>query len=246
MTQGYDRTVGYSPLECADLTKLRQVIRINKTILDSFYSPEKADTVLVAGAGTGQEAVLVSREFQLKTIGVDLNIDRSSISIGSPDLDFQKQDLLSLAFRENTFSLVYCYHVLEHVSNHRAVLDEICRVLKPRGVLFIGFPNKHRLASYMGTSQKATPYEKIKWNLIDYGYRLSGRFENAAGAHAGFTEREFIRVSSELFTAVWPVRNRYMLLKYPRYALLIRIFIATGLEEFLFPSNYYVCIKSSH
>jgi len=243
MKKGYDKTIGYSPLEDVDENKLWQLIKINKKIIDQYCLPAKNDMILVAGAGSGQEAVLINKEFQLKTIGVDLNINQNDLSYNKSDLFLQKQDLASLAFSGDTFSLVYCYHVLEHVSDHLAVLREVHRVLKPGGVLFIGFPNKNRLISYIGTAQKVSSLDKIKWNLTDYLDRLRGRFENKYGAHAGFTEREFIEDASRIFDSISSVRKSYMLLKYTNLSMLIKLIISIKLEEFVFPSNYYICTK---
>ena len=37
---------------------------------------QEGDIILVAGAGLGQEAILINKEFQLKTVGVDINIEQ--------------------------------------------------------------------------------------------------------------------------------------------------------------------------
>ena len=243
MEKRYSKTIGYSPLDLVDQDKMLRVIRVNKRIIDQYLPAGKGETILVAGAGMGHEAVLINQEFQQKTVGIDLNIDSNNLFPKSLDLLLQKQDLTSLAFDEDTFNLVYCYHVLEHVADHMAVLKEIYRVLKPGGVLFIGFPNKNRLISYIGTSQKASGLDKIKWNINDYIYRLQGKFENKYGAHAGFTEKEFIKDASSVFETIDPVRNRYMFLKYPNLGVLMNCVIKIKLEEFIFPSNYFICIK---
>ena len=243
MEKGYSKTIGYSPLDLVDQDKLLQVIRVNKRIIDKYLPAGKGKTILVAGAGLGYEAVLINQEFQQKTVGVDLNIDLNNLIPKSLDLLLQRQDLTSLAFSVSSFDLVYCYHVLEHVADHMAVLKEIYRVLKPGGVLFVGFPNKNRLISYVGTSQKASSLDKIKWNITDYIYRLQGKFENKYGAHAGFTEKEFIKDASSVFETIDPVRNRYMILKYPNLGVLMNCVIKIKLEEFVFPSNYFICLK---
>ena len=245
MDKRYSKTIGYSPLDHVDHDKLLRVIRVNKKIIDEYLPAGKGEPILVAGAGTGYEAVLINQEFQLKTVGVDLNIDLNNSFPASSDLLFQRQDLTALAFDANTFNLVYCYHVLEHVTDHMEVLKEIYRVLKPGGVLFAGFPNKNRLISYIGTSQNASGIEKIKWNINDYVYRLRGKFENRYGAHAGFTEKEFIKDASCVFDTIDPVRNRYMFLKYPKLGGLMTWIIKTKLEEYLFPSNYFICLKGN-
>ena len=243
MKLDYDRVVGYSPLEYVNQEKLRQLININLDIINDYYSVQKSDIILVAGAGLGLEAEFICNALKIKTVGIDINIGRMDLIINQHDLTFQKQDLMSLAFREGSFSLVYCYHVLEHVLDHGAVLREIHRVLRPGGILFVGFPNKNRLISYIGTSQRATVLEKIRWNLNDYLYRLKGRFENKYGAHAGFTEKEFIEDASNIFQEIYAVREKYMLLKYSRYRKLILMLVRIGLEEIVFPSNYFLCIK---
>lgn len=243
MNYGYDKIIGYSPLEDVDREKLRHLIEINKTVLDQYFSVKPNTRILVAGAGQGDEAELVFENFNAETVGVDLNICSLNGLKLHKSLSFFKQDLEHLGFENNSFSLVYCYHVLEHVSSHLAVLRELQRVLIPGGVLFIGFPNKHRLISYIGTSQKVSVLKKIQWNLNDYLYKLKGKFENHNGAHAGFSESEFLFQSLPIFQNVRPVRNEYMLVKYAGLQNMIRIVISMGLGEFIFPSNYYICIK---
>jgi ubiquinone/menaquinone biosynthesis C-methylase UbiE len=248
MTSKYSKIIGYSPLSHVDHNKLLAGIRTNKKIIDEYFLPKEGNVILVAGAGSGMEASIIKSEFQIQTIGIDLNIDltQSNESFANKPFELQIQDLHALAFNKNSFSLIYCYHVLEHVTNPIEVLSELSRVLLPGGVLFIGFPNKHRLFSYIGTSQKATPLEKIKWNINDYKFRLQGKFENKFGAHAGFTEKEFINSASEYFETIIPKRNIYMLLKYSNIGPIIAFIIKTKLEEIFFPSNYFICIKKKN
>jgi SAM-dependent methyltransferase len=243
MMRSYDKTIGYSPLEDVDEKKMLEVIRVNKKIIDDYYLPAPQDLILVAGAGNGQEAILIAGEFQIRTFGVDLNIAKINIPPALTKVFFQRQDISALGFSNSAISLIYCYHVLEHVDDHLKVLGELSRALKLGGVLFIGFPNKHRLISYIGTSQKVTLSERIKWNFQDYVYRLMGKFENKSGAHAGFSEKEFLADAAGYFSAVHTVRNQYMLYKYARYSLFMNFIIKTGLNEFLFPSNYYICVN---
>lgn len=239
----YDKTIGYSPLENVDLEKLRNLIEVNSRIIEGFFRPEKGGAILVAGAGQGDEAEIIYERYGLRTIGVDINIMEKKKFDNSQGVVLQRQDLLHLAFKNDVFNLIYSYHVLEHVSDPLAALREMERVLMPGGVLFIGFPNKHRLFSYIGTSQKASLLDKLKWNVNDYLFRLRGKFENKYGAHAGFSEKEFVNLASGVFPSVYPVRNRYMLYKYARISWLIHAMIRSRTNEIFFPSNYYICMK---
>jgi ubiquinone/menaquinone biosynthesis C-methylase UbiE len=239
----YDKSIGYLFDDSEDSSSLHEIINVNKKIIGEYYSANFGDLILDIGVGFGQEAVLLQKEFSLQTIAIDLHPIKKSISNQNDDLVFLNQNAMALAFAKNSFSLVYCYHVLEHVDNHIIALGEIDRVLKPGGVLFIGFPNKNRLISYIGTNQKTSLLDKIKWNVNDYFHKIQGKFENRYGAHAGFTQSEFIKDAASVFDTIYPVRNNYILLKYPRLRSLIRFIIAIKLEEVIFPSNYFICIK---
>ena len=51
-------------------------------------------------------------------------------------------DLTSLPFDADTFDLVFCLEVLEHVGDDRAAVREIARVLKPGGRFVVSVPNR--------------------------------------------------------------------------------------------------------
>ena len=60
---------------------------------------------------------------------------------------FTAKDLAELHFEENFFDAVVIWHVLEHLPQPFAVLDEIQRILKPGGVLAVAVPNFGSLQS---------------------------------------------------------------------------------------------------
>ena len=66
MNNNYSRTIGYSPLEAVDYEKMLHVVRINKIIIDEYYESKKNDTILVAGAGLGQEALIINKGISSK------------------------------------------------------------------------------------------------------------------------------------------------------------------------------------
>ncbi|NMB55688.1 MAG: class I SAM-dependent methyltransferase [Leptolinea sp.] len=246
MTTEYNETTGFSPLDQFNESRLRRQVAVNARVIRDRISLNPGERILVAGAGVGREAVLVCEEFQKDTVGVDLNVMAAYLPGPFIPVSLQVQNLQFLALADGSFSLVYCYHVLEHVTDPHRVIEEFYRVLKAGGTAFIGFPNKNRLISYIGTSQNVVFSEKVKWNLIDLKCRLSGRFENRLGAHAGFTQREFMEMVRNVFDATTPVRNQYMLYKYPKWKWLIELFERTGLSEMIFPSNYFLCYKSKN
>lgn len=240
----YDNIIGYSPLDAVDIKKMIATVINNKRLIEKYRAlPQNSnDEVLVAGAGNGQEARIISEVFNLKTIGVDINID-NKVVLGNDTLVIEKQDLMNLKYEKNRFAMIYCNHVLEHVDDHYKVLSELSRVLSKGGILYIGFPNRNRLIGYIGASQRISVIDIIKWNLHDYKYRLCGKFKNKYGAHAGFTQSEFIKDAHDYFSKIISVRNDYMLLKYSRFKHLLAILNYFKLGEVTFPSNYFICLK---
>jgi|WetSurMetagenome_2_1015567.scaffolds.fasta_scaffold58395_3 hypothetical protein len=51
-----------------------------------------------------------------------------------------KMDVTDIQYPDNTFDIIYCSHVLEHVHDDRKALREFFRILKPRGSAFILSP----------------------------------------------------------------------------------------------------------
>ncbi len=243
MSDQYNKETGYASLDSVVESRMRAVVQANYTVARQFKDFNMGGRILVAGAGSGLEAILINEIFQVETVGVDLNISCIDWQDRHPTLSLAVQDVSQLGLKNDAFTFAYSYHVLEHVTDPVLTLKEISRVLQPGSAAFIGFPNKHRLVSYIGTSNNESILTKIKWNLNDLKFRLAGKFENHLGAHAGFTQKEFIQMARDSFSRVIPVRDQYMMAKYPRLKGFLSIANRVGFSEFLYPSNYFICIK---
>jgi ubiquinone/menaquinone biosynthesis C-methylase UbiE len=189
--------------------------------------------VLVVGCGAGVEVAHIASATGATVVGVDLDVDPNARS-GATAL--ARADARRLPFRDGAFDAVYCYHVLEHVPGPESAVREAHRVLAPRGVGYFGTPNKSRIVGYLGG--RATTWEKVTWNATDWWQRLTGRWSNAQGAHAGFTDRELLRLLGAEFARVESVSLPYYLGKYPRLAGLWRTSYRLGFARFLAPSVY--------
>ena len=51
-----------------------------------------------------------------------------------------KADICALPFEDNSYDLILCNHVLEHIPNDLKAMKELYRVLKPRGTAILQVP----------------------------------------------------------------------------------------------------------
>jgi len=100
------------------------------------------DLVLDAGCGKGG----FLKKLREDTYGVGLDIERENIEEakkgkGLKNLFFVIGDLEYLPFRMETFNIVFCRNVLEHIKNGEKGINEMTFVLKNNGVILISTSN---------------------------------------------------------------------------------------------------------
>ena len=69
------------------------------------------------------------------------NLDYITSDIESPIADV-KADICDLPFNDNSFDVVFCNHVLEHIANDTKAMQELYRVLKPGGMGIFQIPQE--------------------------------------------------------------------------------------------------------
>lgn len=190
--------------------------------------------MLVIGCGAGVEVAHLADATGSIVVGIDLEVDPRW---KKPNVLLLRADAQKLPFRDGAFDCVYCYHVLEHVPQPPRAIAEARRMLPEAGAGYFGTPNKERTVGYIGG--RATTWEKIQWNLIDYGRRLQGRWSNEQGAHAGFSRVELTKLLAASFERVESVDLPYYLGKYPKLAGFWRAMFQMGLARFVAPSVYF-------
>ena len=82
-------------------------------------------------------------------------------------------DLTSLSFSDNSFDVVICNHVLEHIVNEKQALNEIYRVLKPGGWAIIQVPIASELAQTIENNADSDEMRLLKYGQRDH-VRLYG------------------------------------------------------------------------
>jgi SAM-dependent methyltransferase len=108
------------------------------------------------------------------------NLDYLTADLFSPIVDV-KADILDLPFENESFDVVFCNHVLEHIEDDRKAMSELYRVMKPGGWGIIQVPMKNSLEkTYEDFSIKEPKerqkyfgqYDHVRWYGMDYFQRL--------------------------------------------------------------------------
>jgi ubiquinone/menaquinone biosynthesis C-methylase UbiE len=190
---------------------------------------------LIVGCGAAAEVFALAARFDCDVVGIDIS-DALFPQIDDPRVVLTVADAAEMPFPDEHFDLIYSFHALEHIERLEDALAEMRRVLKPGGSVFVGTPNKSRLVGYIGSD--TTMANKLRWNLADWTMRLTGRWENALGAHAGFTRAELSEFIASTFGHSRDQTLDYYLRLYRRRARLVRALAATGLGALAFPAVY--------
>jgi SAM-dependent methyltransferase len=127
------------------------------------------------------------------------NTDYVTGDIESP-LAKVKMDIHDMPFEDNTFDVVFCNHVLEHVKDDYQALREIKRVLKPNGWAILQIPFFHPIPDETYEDPSITsPKEREKAFGQDDHVRLYGKDYPKRLGSAGFEvhEEQFVKELSE-------------------------------------------------
>lgn len=144
-------------------------------VISECFKNYSEGNVLDLGCGTG----ISTRQLKLftrgKLIGTDIN--KEMLEKASGDIEYLQADTKSLPFEDSSFSLITAFSAF-HWFHEREDLEEILRVLKPKG----SFVVVNRYNSYskgikeyvFGLLNKEAPNAKIGYNpkqhLIDAGF----------------------------------------------------------------------------
>lgn len=135
-------------METSNYEKFQTGNPVVRRLIDRFYgrisheiSGLAPTAVLDAGCGEGESLERLARYLPDQVSGVDLNPESVEFTRKRiPDGDFQVADILDLPFGDDSFDLVFCLEVLEHIPEPGAALAELARVC--RGDLVISVPSE--------------------------------------------------------------------------------------------------------
>ncbi|MFG6083160.1 glycosyltransferase [Paracoccus litorisediminis] len=164
-------------------TMISGQIDLIEEVIASF--PQKG-RILDIGTGSGEAARRFHEagwEVTATGFNMEAYLDHSSLPEGMrviPDVDVCDAH----QFEDGEFDAIWCAHVLEHVSNTGLALEELRRLLKPNGWLFVAVP----------------PYkEQVVGGHVNSGWNLGSLIYVLADAGFALAEGRFIHYGYNIF-----------------------------------------------
>lgn len=156
---------------------------------------------VASGEGYGS-AKLASTAKSVIGVDIDSNaVEHANSTYNLPNLEYRQgsaTDLATAGLADDSFDVVVSFETIEHLHDHQAMLDELCRVLRPSGILLISSPDKleytdipdHQNEYHVHELYKAEFEEHIKSRFSHcrmYGQRMGFSSLIIAEEAAGFT-----------------------------------------------------------
>jgi SAM-dependent methyltransferase len=141
------------------------------------------------------------------TLGVD--------TVRVPGVDVVADLNSGLPFRESSVDAIYSYHILEHVDDFLATMNEIWRVCRPGALVYIKVP--HAASSFVTWKD---PTHRRGLSIATFAYFDDTYFDGAAFAY--YSKARF-RIERAKLNFTLTDRNQELLLSWPR-RLIDRLF----------------------
>lgn len=121
------------------------------------------------------------------------NLEYTTADLNSPWADV-KMDIQDIPFSDNSFDVIMCNHVLEHVDDDKKAISEFFRVMKPGGWGIFQVPIDSTKEKTFEDKSITDPKQREKLFWQSDHVRLYGRDYGAVLASSGFnvTEEDYV------------------------------------------------------
>jgi SAM-dependent methyltransferase len=186
----------------------KMIAPVVETAATLIESHKNSDGARLLDIGCGHGFFLKNMAQRGWTVeGIEVSRPGRDYARKSLGLSIHSKPLEDLALADNCFDVVTLFYVIEHVHDPGMVLQEVCRVLKPGGMVLLRWPHSTPVVKILGPFAKKLDIFHTPFHLYDFNpgamlqlLEMSG-FKNIQNMIGGFTlpRKRLFRWSSVVF-----------------------------------------------
>jgi SAM-dependent methyltransferase len=183
---------------------------------------------LCAGCGLGFVPYIIARHTAWTYIAGELDEERVNLHPWvRRRVKMLRLDVTTMPFRDNTFDLVICNHVIEHVPAWETLAQELHRVVRPGGIVYVATPNIYR--------------PKVPLRILLNSKKHLAR-DTRIALHLGFALHELRKVFAH-FAHLYNFNRTHAALTCPPYLRPLLPILPDLVYDYLLPTNVIICRK---
>ncbi len=151
-----------------------------RQIYENIAVRAKGKTVCDIGSGAGLGTTILAQRAQsvigIEKVASSVRFSRKCHPL--TNVQFLNEDIGKCSLSDNSFDVVVAVEVIEHIANYQAALDQMARILKESGTLYISSPNRNQdiRGGASGAGPPRNKYHVREWTAEEFRHILLSRF----------------------------------------------------------------------
>ncbi|HZD53068.1 MAG TPA: class I SAM-dependent methyltransferase [Woeseiaceae bacterium] len=223
LKEGEERLSGQSLVHFR--SRVEKAAHILAELTSLGIDPTSTLRALCAGCGVGFVPYILARHTAWTWIGGELNpeyIGRHSWV--RRRVRISRLDLTAMPFSDDTFDVVICNHVIEHVPAWERLTQELHRVVRPGGLVYVATPNIYR--------------PKVPLHILLRSKKRLAR-ETRIALHLGFAVHELKAMLAQ-FSRLYVFNRTHAAINCPSFLRPVLPLVPDLVYDYLLPSNVVI------
>jgi SAM-dependent methyltransferase len=223
LQEGEERLLGQSLAHFR--SRVEKAAHILEELILLGVDPTISLRVLCAGCGVGFVPYILARHTGWTFFGGELNEEYISRHPWVRErFRIARLDLTAMPFADDTFDLVICNHVIEHVPAWERLAQELHRVVRPGGLVYVATPNIYR--------------PKVPLHILLRSKKRLAR-ETRIALHLGFAVHE-LKAMLAHFSRLHVFNRTHAAINSPSFLRPVLPLVPDLVYEYLLPSNVVI------